>query len=304
VNVSEEGVIFNIQRFSVQDGPGIRTTVFFKGCPLRCPWCSNPESQRPYLEVAHRDTLCDQCGRCVEACDLKAISLADKGVRIDREICNNCGKCVSVCSPHALRVLGQVLSVEDVFHEIERDELYYRNSKGGVTASGGEPLSQSHFVSALFKRCQEAGIHTTLDTCGYATRPVLERVLEYTDLVLYDLKLVDPVIHRKVTKKPNQSILRNVRYIVEREIPIIIRVAVIPGFTGTAENIRAVASFVEELDGDISVNLLPYHRFGTGKYKMLDRKYELSRLKAPSEEELRTIVDIFQSFALPCEIVR
>ena len=151
-------VIFNIQRFSIQDGPGIRTTIFIKGCPLRCPWCSNPESQNKIPEIAHRDSLCNKCNRCIEVCEVQAISLTEKGVRINRKICNNCGNCVEVCSPQALKFYGKEMSVEEVFQEVLRDRQFYKSSGGGVTASGGEPLSQPEFVARLFKRCQDVGV--------------------------------------------------------------------------------------------------------------------------------------------------
>ncbi len=172
---SEElkGRIFNIQRYSTNDGPGIRSTVFLKGCPLTCLWCSNPESQKSIIEVGHRDTLCNRCGRCIEACGQKAISLLNddaKGVKIDRRLCNNCGECIGVCAEGALVMQGRNVSVEEVFEEIKKDEMFYRNSGGGVTASGGEPLSQPAFVAALFKRCHQSGIHTALDTTGHAPR--------------------------------------------------------------------------------------------------------------------------------------
>jgi pyruvate formate lyase activating enzyme len=298
-----KGTVFNIQRFSVQDGPGIRTTVFVKGCPLECPWCSNPESQKPYPEIAHVDAVCNQCGRCIDACDLKAISLAEKGVKIDREKCNNCGKCVQVCTRDALKLFGKEVTVREAFDEVTKDKLYYHSSNGGVTVSGGEPLSQARFVSALFKRCQEEGMHTTLDTSGCGSQRDLEMVLENTDLVLYDLKLIEPGSHIAIVKASNQPILRNAKSIVERRVPMIVRIPLIPGSTGTDENIEGIANFVRELDGKLPVNILPYHRMGMGKYKMLDREYKLSELKPQPDERLKEIVDHFKSRGLACDIV-
>lgn len=298
------GLIFNIQRYSLQDGPGIRTTVFFKGCPLRCLWCSNPESQNSTPEIAHRNSLCNNCGRCLEVCEVKAISLIEKGIKIERERCNNCGKCVEVCTPGALKVFGQEVTVEGVFEEVRRDELFYRNSGGGVTVSGGEPLQQWQFVTALLKKCQAEGIHTCLDTCGYASPRALERVLDYVDLVLFDLKLVDSEAHRKVTERSNKPILRNVRTIAKRGIPVLIRVPLIPGVNDSEDNLRATAGFVSSLDdGRVEVNLLPYHRFGVGKYEMLDRPYLLSGLTPFADEEVQKRRQIFESLGLSCKIV-
>jgi pyruvate formate lyase activating enzyme len=298
------GRIFNIQRFSVQDGPGIRTTIFLKGCPLACPWCSNPESQKTSSELAHIRSLCDGCGRCPEVCDPEAISLENGGVTIDRERCDGCGRCIEVCATDALKMFGREISVEEAFLEAKKDELYYRNSKGGVTASGGEPLFQSQFVSAFFKRCQEAGMHTALDTCGYASRSSLEEVLEYTDLVLFDLKLIDNDAHTEIAKVPSTPILENARAVAESGIPMIARIPLIPRLTDAEENIRAITRFVKELGrGVVAVNVLPYHRFGLSKYEMLDREYELGDLKPPSEEGLDAIVAAFESLDLDCEIV-
>ena len=297
------GTIFNIQRFSVQDGPGIRTTIFTKGCPLTCPWCSNPESINPYPEVAHVAALCQHCGNCMEACEPKAISFAEKGISIDREKCNNCGKCVEVCTNDALKMFGKEVSVEEVFEEATKDKLYYHSSEGGVTASGGEPLRQAHFVSALFENCHEEGIHTTLDTSGHARQSDLEMVLENTDLVLFDLKLTDPGAHIATVKASNDPIQRNARLIVERGVPMIVRIPLIPGLTDTDENIEGIANFVRELGSELPVNILPYHRMGMGKYRMLDREYKLGDMEQQPQERLNEIVNYFKSRRLACEIV-
>jgi len=275
-----------------------------KGCPLACPWCSNPESQKSTPELAHIDTLCDGCGRCLEACDRKAISLGEQQVRIDRELCDDCGRCVEVCAPGALKIFGREVTVDEVFEEVRKDELYYRNSGGGVTVSGGEPLSQPSFVTALFARCQEAGMHTTLDTCGLASPAVLEQILEYTNLVLFDLKLIDPSAHAAITKGSNAAILGNARLIAARGIPLIIRIPLIPEYTDMEENITALVHFVRELgDGVTAVNVLPYHRFGTSKYDLLDRAFALRDMTPPPQEQVEAIARRFEELALDCEIV-
>jgi pyruvate formate lyase activating enzyme len=296
--------IFNIQRFSTEDGPGIRTTVFLKGCPLTCPWCANPESQAGAAEVAHSDPLCDHCNRCVQVCDKQAISInPEGGVHINRAVCDDCGKCIPVCGPAALRLLGDEYTVDQVFDEIKKDATYYSNSNGGVTCSGGEPLSQARFVAALFKRCQDAGMHTTLDTCGSAPRRALERVIEYTDLVLFDFKIFDPTAHRAIVGAPIQQILDNAKYIVSKGVRLIARMPLIPGYTDSDENVSAFAGFIKTLGAYIPVNILPYHRFGMNKYQMLDRSYEPGDLKPPSSERVQSVVDRVRSFGLECEIV-
>lgn len=297
-----KGIIFNIQRYSIQDGPGIRTTVFMKGCPLRCLWCSNPESQYFWPEVVHRDSLCDKCGRCINVCDVQAISVDDKGVHINRKLCTNCGKCVEVCNLGALNIFGSEMSVEVVFQEVKKDVEYYRNSGGGVTISGGEPLCQPVFVSALFHRCWDIGIHTTLDTAGCVSTRAWEEILPYTSLVLFDLKFNDPAAHRKWTKKSNQQIIRNLSLVAEKGIPLIIRIPLIPGVNDSDEELKAIARTIGFLKGEPKINLLPYHRYGVGKYKMLDRRYRLNRLARQKDAELQRAKQVFKSLGFDIQI--
>lgn len=300
------GLIFNIQGFSLQDGPGIRTTVFFKGCPLRCPWCSNPESQNSSSEIALNNTLCNKCGQCIDVCDVQAISLDEDGVRICREGCiMNCAKCVEVCGPGALRVYGKEMTLEEVLQKITRDKTFYLTSGGGVTAGGGEPLMQSEFVEALFKECQKKDIHTCLDTSGYARSIALEKVLDYTDLVLFDLKLIDPLSHRSVIRKSNRLILQNARIVASRRMPVIFRIPLIPGITDSDENLMGIVTFLKTLDlnENIEIGLVPYHKYGMGKYDMLDRPYRLAGLTPLKEEQIQSRKALIESFGIICEIV-
>ncbi|MBN1367787.1 MAG: glycyl-radical enzyme activating protein [Dehalococcoidales bacterium] len=297
-----KGVVYNIQGYSIDDGPGIRTTVFLKGCPLQCLWCSNPESQQPYPEISHSDSLCNKCGKCVEICELKAVSVDDTGVHIDRKICTNCGRCVEVCAPQALRILGKYMSVEEVFYEVNKDKQYYQVSGGGVTASGGEPLLQPDFVAALFKKCRESEIHTCLETCGFGAKTALDKVLPYTSLVLFDIKHVDSVTHQKLTGKSNEQIFRNLEYIIEKGVPIIIRAPMIPGYNDSDLEITALAQAMVDMKLK-KIDLMPYHKYGLGKYKMLDRQYELGDVNK-SEAKLEESKAIFKSFGLECDIVK
>jgi pyruvate formate lyase activating enzyme len=296
------GIIFNIQRFSIQDGPGIRTTVFLKGCPLRCVWCSNPESQNSFFEIAHRDTVCRRCGRCIDVCEVGAISITNQGTKINRKICTNCGKCIEACIFGARRFYGEKKTIAEVYREVVRDKPFYQNSGGGVTASGGEPLLQADFVAELFKLCQENGIHTCLDTCGYADTDAWKKVLPYTNLVLYDIKLMDPRAHRKWTGKTNEKILRGINLVAVSKVPVIVRIPVIPGANDSEENMQAIARLCRDL-GINEVNLLPYHRFGESKYVMLDRRYHLGGLIRPDYQELDRLAGIFISAGLSCKIV-
>ena len=299
------GNIFNIQRFSIQDGPGIRTTVFLKGCPLKCLWCSNPESQSPAPMIAHRDSLCNGCEKCIYVCAEDAIRLSKSSekyeIKIDRERCNSCGKCIKVCTVGALKVYGQTMTIDEVFDEVRKDSDFYSNS-GGVTAGGGEPLMQADFVTELFRRCNQIGIHTTLDTCGYASITTLEKVLDETKLVLFDLKLMNSQLHKQFTKKDNKIILRNAQLILAKGVPMMIRIPLIPGITDSEENLVETANFVSELDSALHVDLLPYHRFGESKYKMLDRDYQLAGKGSLSKEQLQRAKEIFEQRGLVCAI--
>ena len=299
-----KGIVFNIQRYSIQDGPGIRTTVFVKGCPLHCLWCSNPESQDSQPEIAHRDSLCTKCGLCVDVCSPGAISLGDKGVIINRSLCTSCGECLKVCLPGSLKVFGEEMSAADVFEQVKKDDEFYRNSGGGVTVSGGESLSQPHFVSALFRLCKAAGIHTCIETSGCAGAGALTEVLEYTSLVLFDIKLSDSVGYQKYTNNPNEIMLHNLELIVKKGVPLIIRVPLIPGINDSEEELRKIARIaVDYLPQPGKVELLPYHRFGMGKYQMLDREYQLTELITQKDMEIQKDKQLFESFGLECEIV-
>lgn len=301
--------IFDIQRYCVQDGPGIRTVVFLKGCPLRCPWCANPESVSAFFEVGHVDSLCNQCGDCLAVCKPNAISFDGKAIKIDRDKCTNCGKCIPECAPQALRPFGKEPSSEqttldEIFTEIKKDYFYFNNSGGGVTLSGGEVLSQPKLAAAIMRRAQALGIHTAIETSGYGSEAALNTVLEHVDLVLFDLKIMDSAAHAKHIGVPNGLIHRNARRVVEKGVPMVIRVPLIPTLTDTAENIQAIAQFVKELDSGLKVELLPYHRYGIGKFEMLDRTYNLGELSTQTDEELKGIVEYFEDCGLACEIIR
>ncbi len=299
-----QGIVFNIQRYSIQDGPGIRTTVFLKGCPLRCAWCSNPESQYFEPEIAHRDSLCTKCSRCIDACQEGAILVELGGISIDRRLCTNCGKCIEVCTPQALKIIGEKMSAGEVFEKIKKDSEFYRNSGGGVTVSGGEPLSQPDFVAALFMLCQDEGIETCIDTSGYASSDVLRKVLPYTSLVLFDIKLSNATAHRRWTMKSNEKILKNLEMTIASGTPLIMRVPTIPGVNDSDEELKNIARIaVQSLREPRKVNLLPFHKFGFGKYRMLDRECQLSESTALNNADVQKIKQFFESCGLECEIV-
>lgn len=293
--MAREVLIFEIERSSTVDGPGIRTVVFFKACPLRCLWCQNPESQRPFPEIRWNSEKCIGCKKCIEACPQSAISLVNNKLVTDRDLCINCGACAKVCFAQARELSGKYMTVEEVFNLIKRDIVFYLNTGGGITVSGGEATIQAAFLIDLFKKCKEANIHTALDTCGYTEWDVLKNILHYTDLVLYDLKQMDPDKHYTYTGVPLDNILKNLKKIDEMGISTWIRTPVVPGYTDNEENIAKISSFIIDLKHLKRFELLPYHSYGRQKYPMLDRIYRLKEVEPPSLERMNKLKEIAKS---------
>ena len=294
------GQVFNIQHFSTEDGPGIRTTVFMQGCPLRCLWCANPESQSSVHVLARRAALCVGCGCCVRSCPRGALTAAEGGIRIDRGKCDRCGACVQVCPSHAMFFYGEKKDVDSVWQEVLRDRGYYEASGGGVTCSGGECMLQPDFVGELFRRCRSSGIRTALDTCGQFPPESLEKVLPFTDLVLYDIKAADSEKHRRLTGVGNELILENLKQILKAPVSVYIRIPLIPGYNDSSDDLKAAASLISSLDSSLHIDLLPYHRFGTAKYEMLGLPYAAADVLPPSAEQKAAYTQIFRSFGLDC----
>jgi len=297
-----EGIVFNIQRYSIDDGPGVRTTVFLKGCPLTCLWCSNPESQSSLPELSWRYTSCKQCGACVNACPDKVIRLDGSELCIDRSSCKRCGKCVDACLPEALSMTGKQMTVDEVFKVVKRDFDYYEASGGGVTASGGEILGQADFVAALFKRCREEGIGTCADTSGFGDGNALEKILEHSDLVLFDVKHMDPDEHKRACGQSNAMVLENLELAVKSGVKVIVRIPLIPDYNTSDEALTAIAKAVREKTGDAEVNIMPYHSYGANKYRMLGMEYPLEDLRELMHQEKTRAKEIFESVGLKCEI--
>ena len=291
------GIIFNIERFAIHDGPGIRTVVFLKGCPLRCIWCANPEGQKAEPEILFDERKCDECGLCIDACSLNSIKKVDEKILIDREICNVCGNCVNICKKYgteALSIIGQWVSVQEVLSEVEKDRLFYENSGGGITLSGGEPLSQPRFVLELLKECKKELLHTAIETSGYAPTRIFRRILKFVDLVLLDIKHMDPRLHKRFTGVSNRLIMKNAMQLSDLKVPTILRIPIIPGYNTSQSNLEDTALFIDKLNVD-EVNLLPYHTFGVSKYKMLGREYKLNRIKIPDNEYMTAIKKSLES---------
>jgi pyruvate formate lyase activating enzyme len=293
-----QGVVFDIRKYSIHDGPGIRTTVFFKGCPLNCWWCHNPESQSQATELIFRDNRCIRCGACLAACAHGAISWDADGPVTDRTKCALCGSCVTTCYSGARELVGQEMTVARVMADIERDIAFYDESGGGVTISGGEPLLQQDFLLALLRVCKEKEIHTAVDTCGFAMWETIERIRQHVDLFLYDLKLMDDARHRQFTGVSNKSILRNLLALSQLGHSIMLRVPIIPGINDDDEALRQIGTFAAALPRLDGVDILPYHHIGADKYLRLGKTYKLSETQPPSAERIDEIAQILNEFGL------
>ena len=297
-------LIENIQGYSIHDGPGIRTVVFLKGCPLRCRWCANPENLADRVQIGFLSNLCQHCGRCAKSCPQGAI-LPDADRRIDRARCDECGKCVDACFYGALVRYGREMTVEEVYDKVRRDKMFYDSSGGGVTVSGGEPLTHAEFVAELFRLCRGEGIHTCVETCGCVPQRALETVLPLTDLFYFDLKLMDSGLHRAYTGLDNAQILQNARFLAEQGAELLFRQPLIPGVNSTEENVRATAEFIRSLGRpELGLQLMPYPRMGTSKYAALDQPYTLEALEIMPGEQVEAVRALYESCGVPCTVSR
>ncbi|MFH1081542.1 MAG: glycyl-radical enzyme activating protein [Pseudomonadota bacterium] len=299
-----DGTIFDIQSFSLNDGPGIRTTVFLKGCSLNCLWCSNPESQSMKEELLYYRERCVSCCSCVEACPNGAIRVNKNGtVVFDRTVCKACGACVHICPSEARVISGSLKSVEEIVQTAVRDNLFYRNSGGGVTLSGGEPLSQAEFVREIAKELKKHGIHCVLDTSGNAPWKKLESVLHFIDLIYWDIKCINGEKHGKLTGVTNDLIIENLEKTLRLGKKILVRFPLIPGCNDSRSDIEETGNFLREL-GIGHIDVLPYHNLGVSKYKALDKAYHLGATKIYKREEVEEISKILKTeYGLSVSIV-
>jgi pyruvate formate lyase activating enzyme len=287
------GLVLNIQRFSTEDGPGIRTTVFLMGCALRCQWCQNPETWSLTPQAVWYQDRCIGAQHCITACPQNALTLTQEGLRIDRERCNSCGECAPVCPSKAIELLGTARSVDDVVKEVLRDRPFYEESGGGVTLSGGDPLFQPQFAYALLHRFNNEGLHTVLDTAGFSIRQDFKKLVQQTDLVLFDLKLMDPHKHQECTGVKLETIIENAKWLGGQDQPVWIRTPIIPGFTNQSQNIAAIAAFIRLYMPNVERwDLLGFNKLCKAKWERLDKPFPCAETELVSEKQMTQLMGI------------
>lgn len=291
-----KGTVFNIQKMSIHDGPGIRTTVFFKGCPLNCLWCSNPESQRVEKEVACFQTRCVKCGYCAEVCPKGLIEKQPPFEITDRSQCDLCGICVKECCTNGKKVVGEDYTIEELLHEVLKDKSFYDSSGGGVTFSGGEPLMQHEFLIEMLKVCKENGVHTAIETTGFGKTEDLLSAAAHLDLVFFDVKHMNDERHQEITGVSNKLILENLAALAAVHDNIIVRIPVIPGINDDDINIAKTAEYITSV-GISQLELLPYHNLGEVKYAQIGRTYQLSEVKTPDEKRMADLAGVAKAGA-------
>lgn len=290
------GLVFNIQKCSIHDGPGIRTLVFIKGCPLRCLWCANPESQHFQPDVVFNSNKCISCNACIERCPEHCI---EAGGATDFSKCTSCGQCMDVCYAEARKFTGEEMTPEQVVDIVKKDAIFYSQSNGGVTFSGGEPLCSPEFLYACASKCKHMGISTAIETCGYGDYERFKPVLDCLDMIYFDVKHIDHQVHKQLTGVSNEVILGNLQKIDTHHVPIHIRIPVIPTCNADVENLLAIATMVSKLHNVVDVELLAYHKLGVHKYHLLGREYGLENIETPTVETMEGYVAQMNAILTP-----
>jgi pyruvate formate lyase activating enzyme len=298
-----KNLIFDIKRYAINDGPGIRLVVFFKGCNLHCSWCHNPESISAKPEKMYSVQKCILCGTCVVDCPESALSLTNEGIVTQHDLCILCGKCAEVCPTKAIEMSGKPMSVSEFMEVIEKEKIFFDQSGGGVTFSGGEPLFHAEFLITLLENCGKRGIHRAVDTAGNVTEKIILDVAKHTDLFLYDLKMMDSALHKKWTGSSNTLILNNLQLLSATGSNIIIRIPLIAGINDTIENIGQTAQFIAGLAGEKKeVHLLPYHAIAQHKYLKLGKSEDFEILQEPDKETILRIIRQFEQAGLKASV--
>ena len=294
-----KGIIFNIQKFSIHDGPGIRTTVFFKGCPLQCTWCANPESQLEEIQILHDQTKCILCKKCITICPKKAISLQDNHIVINFNTCNGCLQCVQHCPSIALQPEGSKKTIEEVVSICLQDKEFYEESNGGITISGGEGMSQPHFLKELVKTLKKHSLHVAIETTGYIQPQTFQEVAPMFDLLLFDIKHYNTTAHLQGTGVKNEVIINNLIWAIHHNIEVLPRIPIIPTFNDTIEDAKGFTDFLLSI-GINKVQLLPFHQFGEKKYTLLNKEYQFKNKKALHPEDLKEYQQLFLDKGIDC----
>jgi len=299
----DSAFITNIQGYSIHDGPGIRTVVFFKGCPLSCKWCANPECISGKPQVGFIELLCKECGKCLETCQHNAINTDENKHRIDYSLCNSCGECSDNCSYGALVKYGNPMTVDEVWDEVRRDKIFYDTSGGGVTVSGGEPLLHPAFVRELFELCRGEQINTCVETCGSVNSSAFQEIMPVTDHFLFDLKHLDPEIHKSYTGKSNDRILENAALLMEHNADVVFRNPLIPGVNDSESNIDATSGFLKRLGKKaIRLELMPFHRMGKDKYKAINIEYPMGDTGIMEDKTVEAVKNAYIDRGIKCTI--
>lgn len=286
MNNKSKGLIFDVQRYAIHDGPGIRTTAFLKGCPNRCKWCANPESQKVVPEITYLETECIHCGGCAQICSKKAITVSEHSHFIDRESCDLCGQCADICPGEALHLVGRYVSPQELFDEMATDQPFWKRSGGGITLSGGEPLAQPEFILAFLNLCQDNYVHTVIETSLHVSPKIIKDVLLRVDDIICDIKIMDEKQHKAFIGVSNKLILENLTFLLKSGKSVLVRMPLIPSINDNRENLLATGVFLSSNGHNIQMELLPYHRLGESKYTRLGRSYLLGDIVPPTDEDL------------------